>query len=157
MVAIKRDLIRSFYELAEKHGLRDWRIQITPLLKYNGLTYFQRKLVKISSYVLKLNPPQFAQLTLLHEISHCIAYQRYGCVDHGPDWQRVCAEIGGEPGRGLISDHPIHGTSVPTNLPQRWKGECCGRQYSYHLKRVFACEGCGRGVVLNRVRKGVAV
>ena len=157
MVEIKRELIGRFYELADKYDLRDWRIEVTPLLKHNGITYFQRKLIKISSYVIKHNPAQFAYLTLLHEISHAIAGEKYLCYDHGPDWQRVCAEIGGEPGRGLISDHPIHGTSVPTNLPQRWKGECCGRQYSYHLKKVFACEGCGRGVVLNRVRKGVAV
>jgi len=55
--------------------------------------------IRLSRHLVDANMPDVLEDTLLHEIAHALAYQRFGraAMNHGPAWQAIAREVGAEP------------------------------------------------------------
>lgn len=84
-------------------GLHEWAFGFGRGKRTLGSTRVERGartgVVRISRYLVEADLPEVLHDTLLHEIAHAVAYQRYGraAMNHGPAWKAVARELGAEP------------------------------------------------------------
>lgn len=81
------------------------------IFKYNkgyrrvGYCNIKDKIISVSEVLLEQAGFDEAMDTLLHEIAHAIAYEKYNSYGHTQAWRNICCEIGAKPERvkeGLI-------------------------------------------------------
>ncbi|MGJ8676182.1 MAG: SprT-like domain-containing protein [Akkermansiaceae bacterium] len=87
--------------------------------------------------------------TLLHELAHLMAHERYGrgrfkkIAPHGLEWQAACAEL------GLAGETATHRLPLPRrSMTKKWRYSCpsCGEGFERvrRIKRASGCYNCCR-------------
>ena len=93
-----------------EHGLTDWTFKFDNSKLRFGQCNMDRKMIKVSRHLAKLNGEEKVLDTILHEIAHALEWVRYGTSGHGRRWKLICMEIGARPERCYNIDE--------TNLPE---------------------------------------
>jgi len=96
------DELRKLIEKRMKdHNFEDCYVHINSSIKVLGAINYNLRTKKITCFrfsrQLAKAKPGVAEDTILHEIAHGIDVKRRGRSDHGPEWQKICMEIGASP------------------------------------------------------------
>ena len=86
--------------------------------------------------------------TLLHELAHLVAYERYGkrrIQAHGLEWQQACSDL------GIPGEKATHRLALPSrSMKRRWRYQCPSCETSFDRVRRYkgrvACYECCRSV-----------
>lgn len=120
---------RLAVQLMDKHGLLDkgWSFEFDNAKRRFGVCRFRSKRIGLSKPLTEANEVEQVQDTILHEIAHAIAGHAAG---HGPEWKRVCVEIGAKPERCYTEEDTVI-------IAGKYKAVCggCGKTFTRH-KRV---------------------
>ena len=113
----------------QAHGLikQGWRFQFDTAKRRFGVCRYGRKRIGLSKPLTEANDIEQVRDTILHEIAHALAGYEAG---HGPEWKKVCVQIGAKPERCY--------TSEDTNtIAGKYRAVCggCGKTHTRH-KRV---------------------
>ena len=127
-----------------KHGLLEhgWKFRWHNKKVALGTCSYNRKLIYLAEWYVKLNDKDEVMDTILHEIAHALAYHRHGSAGrgHGRIWKSVCREIGAKPER--CSKDKLN---KPKNH-HKYIDTCCGIEYKRHRLRKnarYSCPKCG--------------
>lgn len=96
--------------LLDKYKLNDWEFCWDRGKMVFGRCYYSCKLITVSIHLFDSNKDSnFIECfdTLLHEISHALAYVHNQCTDHGQDWIRWCEITGAKPNQFYSIDSVI--------------------------------------------------
>jgi predicted SprT family Zn-dependent metalloprotease len=63
-----------------------------------GACWPKRKQITLSRVLTELNDEAQVRDTVLHELAHALAFERYGRVrSHGPEWKAIAQSLGASP------------------------------------------------------------
>ena len=81
----------------DQHGLIGWSAGLDTAVKRFGVCYLGKKHISLSRTLCELNSDEEVTDTILHEISHALAYERHeeNC-GHDERWKKICIEIGAD-------------------------------------------------------------
>lgn len=80
------------------HGLGEWSAQLDNSKRRFGVCKPGKKTISISRPLCALNSDDEVRDTILHEISHALAWKRHGeNCGHDARWKKICAEVGARP------------------------------------------------------------
>ncbi len=136
---LRADAERLARQLIGEHGLtaKGWRFDWMNGKRTCGLCCYNVKTIKLSVHYVARNDEPAIRNTILHEIAHALAGYR---AAHGPEWKRVCREIGCVPSR------LNHAAVMPEG---KWKATCggCQKVFSRHRYtkvpgRTYFCPRC---------------
>lgn len=73
-----------------------------------GMAYYSPMQIRYNLGIARLDPRDFIRATVPHEVAHLTAYGLYrGAVrPHGPEWQAICRDLGGDGQRCHQHDAP---------------------------------------------------
>lgn len=134
------EVIELAHRLVEQY-LPDWRFDLDNAKRRAGACFHRRRTITLSKYYIAMNldKPDDLRDTILHEIAHGLAGRE---AHHGPEWKKVCVQIGAKPERCYDSDK----IAMPT---RNYEATCptCGKKF-YRLKQVSKrkyqyCIKCG--------------
>ena len=91
----RNDAMRLADELLDHHGLtsKGWVFQFDMARRRFGACHYTSRKITLSQHITEMNDEAEVRNTILHEIAHALAGH---AAAHGPHWQRVCLEIGGD-------------------------------------------------------------
>ena len=75
----------------KKHGLHNWKFELSNRLKNFGVTYYSSKTIRISTQQINKHSQNETMDTILHEIAHALAGHEAG---HGKVWKDIAKRIG---------------------------------------------------------------
>lgn len=128
--------------LMHEHCLsRRWTFHWQNKKQALGTCSYNRKEIRLSKWYVELNDVDDVRDTILHELAHALAYERYGSrgIGHGVLWKKVCREIGAVPKSCSKSN---------LNRPQdhhKYVDSCCGMTFKKHRlrkNRKYSCPKC---------------
>lgn len=100
-----------------------------------GRAFLNQAKVELNPKLLELGAEALSHVrqTLLHELAHLLAHQRYGrgISAHGAEWKQACADM------GIPGESATHTLPLPSNRQQK--------------KWCYTCPSCAE--VIERVRK----
>jgi predicted SprT family Zn-dependent metalloprotease len=128
-ISYARQLAES---LLHTHGLDDWVIEFGYAKKQFGVCFRQKKIIRLSAPLVRLNSVERVTNTILHEIAHALTTGGYT-----PQW-RETARASGCDGERCYS-------RATTRVPLRpWVGHCpqCGQTVLRHRRAQISCARC---------------
>ena len=139
------------YKYMAKHELPDeWSFRWQGKKRSLGTCSYSQKEIRLSRWYVELNDLSEVTDTILHEIAHALAYDRYGKLGmgHGVLWKKVCREIGAIP-RSCSKDN--------LNKPKdhyKYNHTCkCGIHYGMHRLRKhykYRCPKCNDPLFISK-------
>lgn len=158
--------VEDAYKLAEAHYKRSFtRVPVyfsnkmTRAAGYARFQYNRPVEIQLSSKLLQLNGKRFIDETPGHEAAHCIAYELYGDVGHGPEWKEVMRVIGQSPDRCHTMEVPKSGITYHCNCqefdftPQRHNKIQRGAKYTCRKCKAYIVKGTMTDTVKPTVHK----
>lgn len=136
----KNDVIKFYYDEANKYDIR-YKLVFSRGKKTLGYADLGIKEIGISKWHIEGSSTDSVKDTILHEIAHAIAYEKYGEQGHGNLWKKVCLEIGANPER-------LKGNAFNIQKPpSKYTLTCpeCGKVYTRHrmVKHLsYLCSIC---------------
>ena len=102
---------------------------------------------KLDTLTVEINPlliehgEQEVYTTVLHELAHLLAWQRYKHKGHGLEWRLACAEL------GIPNEAVTHTLPLPSRRQKKnWRYKCphCKEQFDRvrRIKKPSACALC---------------
>ena len=86
LALLKEYLPSNYYE---------WEVEFFSSKKIAGKCYYYRKIIQISTYVVKHGTYTQMQDVVKHEVAHAVAFTiDNNCIDHGELWKYICYYIG---------------------------------------------------------------
>ncbi|OED38134.1 hypothetical protein AB833_20860 [Chromatiales bacterium (ex Bugula neritina AB1)] len=114
----------------KKHGLSGWTGGLDNARRRFGVCRFYQQQISLSRVLCELNSEEEVRDTILHEIAHALAWERYGeSCGHDRRWKAICVEIGARP--VACYDSGVVQPTAPWALVHRETGEVF---YSYHKR-----------------------
>ena len=117
-----------------------------------GRAFLNHAKIELNPRLLELGEEALmhVQQTLLHELAHLLAHQRYGhsISAHGKEWKQACVDM------GIPGESATHSLPLPSNKQQRkWRYTCpeCAaiiervRRMSCHSACYTCCKKYYRG------------
>lgn len=96
-VVVKSLIIGAFEQLQQQHcELASWHLSFDFARRRAGACYPTQQRLTISQHHLELNEWPVVKDTLLHEVAHALAWERYREKGHGPYWRQIVKQLGGE-------------------------------------------------------------
>jgi SprT protein len=91
-----------------------------------GMAYYSPMQIRYNLGIARLDPQDFISATVPHEVAHLTAYGLYRSKvrPHGPEWQAICRDLGGDGQR-------CHQYDVPSARQMRRFPYACGCQTVY--------------------------
>lgn len=80
-------------DLMRKHDLTGWSFGFDRAVTRLGACHYHKRMITLSSVVLRNMTDAQVKNTILHEIAHAKAGHAAG---HGPVWRSICLSIGGD-------------------------------------------------------------
>lgn len=127
-------------KMMDDHGLTNWTLEFDNHKSRLGLCVYGKKTISLSKFFLDKGDDLFRD-TVLHEIAHAMAGHTAG---HGPEWKRICLNIGANPVR------EAHVTIPESDYA--WVGKCpCGKGVKKNHRKPrdlsgWSCRFCGKGL-----------
>ncbi len=141
--------------LMHEHGLsRGWTFRWQNKKRSLGTCSYNWREIRLSKWYVELNDLVDVKDTILHEIAHALAYERYGSqsIGHGFLWKKVCREIGAIPKSCSKSN-----LNKPTNH-HKYVDTCCGltfRKHRLRKNRTYSCPKCHVGLFISDKEKKI--
>jgi predicted SprT family Zn-dependent metalloprotease len=135
---MKRKVIEKFSELKKQHPeLKGYQLIFGNAVQTLGSCDYARRKIKLSNHHINGSAPVEVMNTLLHEVAHAIARNKYHQKGHGDAWKKVCLEIGAKPER----------TSVAYQIKKpkaKWIRYCptCGKESKRNRRAKLLCRKC---------------
>lgn len=110
-----------------------------------GRAFLNHAKVELNPRLLELGEEALIHVrqTLLHELAHLLAHQRYGygISAHGAEWKQACSDM------GIPGESATHSLPLPSNKQQRkWRYRCpeCSEviERVRKMRGVSACYNC---------------
>jgi len=131
-------------KLMNENGLEDWKFKFDSAKRRLGCCYYNKKIISLSSILVKLNNEEQIRDTILHEIAHALLPPIEG---HSRKWRLKAQAI------GCCAKRCVESEDIITPLPN-YRAICnnCGRIFSaFRKKRVdAACNYCCKKFNNNR-------
>lgn len=141
--------------LMHEHGLsRGWAFRWQNKKRSLGTCSYNWREIRLSKWYVELNDLADVKDTILHEIAHALAYERYGSqsIGHGFLWKKVCREIGAIPKACTKAD-----LNRPKNH-HKYVDTCCGltfRKHRLRKNRTYSCPKCHVGLFISDKEKAI--
>jgi hypothetical protein len=88
---------QTFLQLQQQHSeLSQWRLTFDFARRRAGACFPNKKLISISRHHIELNEWSTIKDTLVHEVAHALAWERFRERGHGPQWRKQVAKLGGQ-------------------------------------------------------------
>ena len=81
-------------EILRTHELGDWSFAYDRALQRTGACFYRRRVITLSRAFVKRNAETVVRDTILHEVSHALAWERDGATGHGASWKKWCKVTG---------------------------------------------------------------
>ena len=92
------DALQQLKDSIDAHGLTDWSGGLDNARRRFGVCQMRKKRITLSRHLCALNSEAEVRDTILHEIAHALAWERYGeNCGHDQRWKNICKEIGARP------------------------------------------------------------
>ncbi len=112
----------------DHHGLTGWSAGLDTAVRRFGVCNLTKKHISLSRQLCELNSDEEVHDTILHEVAHALAYERYGeNCGHDRRWKDICIEIGAKPER--CCDSTVVQPDAPWLLVHKESGEVFGSYY----------------------------
>lgn len=122
--------------------LKGWRTGLDYAKRRAGICKISTKEINISLWHIEHNELEVVKDTILHEFAHAIAYEKYGAMNHGSQWQQVAVEIGATPKATGNFKLPKPNWLLVICSHQQKKIEVIGTRYRRNTRiRSFAIRG----------------
>lgn len=135
------DLLRDLEldDLADRISV-EWN---TRMRSCAGKAFWPTGLIQLNPRLTSISDAEVRQ-TLLHELAHLVAYERYpnrSIKSHGKEWQRACTDV------GIPGEKATHELALPARtLRRKWRYDCpmCEKSFERvrRFKGVVACYDC---------------
>ena len=70
--------------------------------------------------------------TLYHELAHAVAFNKFGCSDHGEQWKQVARSLGAQPSAKCGNDVKVDFTKTG----HKYIAQCPACDYSFGFSRM---------------------
>lgn len=127
-----------------KYGLEGWSFGWDRARKRLGVCRVGEKRITLSKHFVNANVQDnwvMIEDTVLHEVAHALAWERFRYVGHGVRWKLICREIGAIP-RATVPLDMIKPTDYKYALRLKTSGEIVARFYRYPAKTAKKLKYC---------------
>ncbi len=141
--------------LMHQHGLSsEWVFRWQNKKRSLGTCSYGCREIRLSKWYVELNDMKDVKDTILHEIAHALAYERYGSkgVGHGRLWKSICRKIGAIPKSCSKSN-----LNKPKNH-HKYVDTCCGltfRKHRLRKNRTYSCPKCHVNLFVSEKEKKI--
>ena len=110
-----------------------------------GRAFWPQGLIQLNPRLASISDSE-VERTILHELAHLIAYERYpyrAIKSHGKEWRQACVDV------GIPGEKATHELALPSRSHRRqWQYECprCKKSFERvrRYKSAVACYECCR-------------
>lgn len=136
---MKKQVRDATFKLLTEQGLTGWKVEFNSRLsRALGRCCYGTKTIDYQPRYMQQNDLEQVMGTIIHEVAHAVAQQRYGIYaggGHGARWAQVAREL------GLKDPSAINRTAT---LKKKFTGTCpgCKREIQADRRKSNACGRC---------------
>jgi len=126
--------------IGEMHLAKVVRIYWNPRMRSTaGRALLKESIVEMNPHLMRFGQKEVVR-TILHEIAHLVAWERYRHRGHGKEWQYVCVQL------GIPGEKATHTLDLPRRTQRKqWRYKCPRCQLEFdRVRRAKAQSACAK-------------